>query len=90
MAKIAVTPTIVVAEFMLFQKKVSFQKVGLLSYNVLRMLFCTFDPTVITLLHSYSTLRSLSTSEGNQINCRMHALFSLYQNTTHAICVHIS
>lgn len=52
MAKIAVTPTIVVAEFMLFQKKVSFQKVGLLSYNVLRMLFCTFDPTVITLLHS--------------------------------------
>jgi hypothetical protein len=28
MAKIAVTPTIVAAEFMLFQKKVSFQKVG--------------------------------------------------------------
>jgi hypothetical protein len=30
MAKIAVTPTIVVAEFMLFQKKVSSKKVGLL------------------------------------------------------------
>jgi len=30
MAKIAVTPTIVVAEFILFQKKVSLQKVNML------------------------------------------------------------
>jgi hypothetical protein len=37
MAKIAVTPTIVVAEFMLFQKKVSTQKVCLLLQNVFRM-----------------------------------------------------
>lgn len=38
MAKIAVTPTIVVAEFMLFQKKVSTQKVRLLPQNA----FCMF------------------------------------------------
>lgn len=38
MAKIAVTPTIVVAEFMLFQKKVSTQKVGLLN----KMCFACF------------------------------------------------
>jgi hypothetical protein len=38
MAKIAVTPTIAVAEFMLLQKKVSSQKVCFLQQNVFIML----------------------------------------------------
>jgi len=47
MAKIAVTPTIVVAEFMLFQKKVSSQKVGLLQQNVLPQCFTALRPTIM-------------------------------------------
>lgn len=57
MAKIAVTPTIVVAEFMIFQKRVSSQKVGfdemcLLRYSVLLL---SHGITVISTLHSLST-----------------------------------
>jgi hypothetical protein len=38
MAKIAVTPTIVAAEFMLFQKKVSFQKVRFLWFTIVLLM----------------------------------------------------
>lgn len=39
MAKVAVTPTIIVAEFMLFHKKFSSKKVVLLQPNVLDIFF---------------------------------------------------
>lgn len=60
MAKIAVTPTIVLAEFIFFGKKVSFHKVtftifGITYANVLKLLY-VMNSSYTCLLDSYSRI----------------------------------